>query len=197
MITILYQTNNPSFNEMRRPSTPVKPHKKTAVCNFIKAFFPPKSDPDFLLTLAGETWRTVAMATAGMTLALLLALPLALLSVRVLSLSALAGNMAFLPSAFRQVVRWKLMVLRSVPELTARFDMLVFFTAFGIKSLFENFPDFVQGDRRIACFSIAAQQAAIEHGLRVDIPAPTPEAPAITTAIDLYLQTTNLPVATK
>lgn len=85
--------------------------------NFIKAFFPPRSDPNFLLALATETWRTVAMATAGMTLALLLALPLALLSVRVLSLSALTGNMAFLPSAIRQIVRWILMILRSVPEL--------------------------------------------------------------------------------
>lgn len=99
------------------PWTLLEPGALKPAWNFIKAFFPPKSDPDFLLTLAGETWRTVAMATAGMTLALLLALPLALLSVRVLSLSALAGNMAFLPSAFRQVVRWKLMVLRSVPEL--------------------------------------------------------------------------------
>ena len=85
--------------------------------NFIKAFFPPKHDADFLFMLARETWRTVAMATAGMTLALLLALPLALMSVRVLSLSAITGSMAFLPSVFRQLVRWTLMVLRSVPEL--------------------------------------------------------------------------------
>ncbi len=85
--------------------------------HFVSTFFPPRFDPEFLLMLARETWRTVAMATVGMTLALFLALPLSLLSVRVLSLSALAGEMAFLPSALRQLVRWKLMVLRSVPEL--------------------------------------------------------------------------------
>src|SRR3990167_4296443 len=67
--------------------------------------------------LLGETWRTVAMATAGLALALLLAVPLALLSVRVLSLSGLAGRMAVGPAVLRQGVRWLLLVLRSVPEL--------------------------------------------------------------------------------
>ena len=55
--------------------------------------------------VARETWRTVAIATAGMTLALLLALPLTLLSTRVLSVSALRGRMAALPCGLRQAVR--------------------------------------------------------------------------------------------
>jgi phosphonate transport system permease protein len=67
--------------------------------------------------VARETWRTVAIATAGMTLALLIALPLTLLSTRVLSVSALRGRMAALPYAVRLAVRWLLIVLRSVPEL--------------------------------------------------------------------------------
>ena len=85
--------------------------------NFVGDFFPPRTDAEFLSVLLRETWRTVAMATAGLALALLLAIPLSLLSVRVLSVSALTGRMAFLPAALRQVVRWVLMVLRSVPEL--------------------------------------------------------------------------------
>lgn len=100
-----------------KPWTLLEPGALKPAWNFLEAFFPPKHDAEFLLLLAHETWRTVAMATAGMTLALFLALPLALLSVRVLSLSALTGNMAFLPSVLRQSVRWALMVLRSVPEL--------------------------------------------------------------------------------
>ena len=84
---------------------------------FIGDFFPPRVSPDFLWLIAQDTWRTVAIATAGMTLALVLAVPLALLSVRVLSLSALSGEMARLPRWLRQGVRWTLMVLRSVPEL--------------------------------------------------------------------------------
>ena len=85
--------------------------------NFLAAFVPPKVEPDFLAVVARETWRTVAMATAGITLALLLAVPLALASVRVLSISALGGRMAPLPNSLRQDLRWLMVVLRSVPEL--------------------------------------------------------------------------------
>ena len=67
--------------------------------------------------VARETWRTVAIATAGMTLALLLAIPLTLLSTRALSISGLTGKMATLPFIFRTGLRWLLIVLRSVPEL--------------------------------------------------------------------------------
>ena len=84
---------------------------------FLADFVPPRVSPDFLWLIAQETWRTVAIATAGMTLALVLAVPLALLSVRVLSLSSLSGEMSLLPKVVRQLVRWSLMVLRSVPEL--------------------------------------------------------------------------------
>ena len=84
---------------------------------FIADFVPPKVDGEFLWLVARETWRTVAIATAGLTLALLLAIPLALLSVRVLSISSLTGRMAPLPAAARQLVRWLMIVLRSVPEL--------------------------------------------------------------------------------
>ncbi len=84
---------------------------------FLSAFVPPATSADFLLLVARETWRTVAIATAGVTLALLIAIPAALLSTRVLSVSALSGRMALLPAALRQMLRWVLAVLRSVPEL--------------------------------------------------------------------------------
>ena len=53
---------------------------------FLADFVPPRLDAEFLALVARETWRTVAIATAGLTLALVLAVPLALLSVRVLSI---------------------------------------------------------------------------------------------------------------
>ncbi len=84
---------------------------------FLGDFFPPKFESEFLLLIAKETWRTVAMATAGIALALLLAVPLALLSVRALSVSSLTGRMHALPAAVRTVLRWTMVVLRSVPEL--------------------------------------------------------------------------------
>ena len=85
---------------------------------FVRGFFPPAHAPDFIALLAREAWRTVAVATAGLTLALVLAVPLALLCTRVLSLSALAGgHMARGPFWVRQALRLVLVVLRSVPEL--------------------------------------------------------------------------------
>ena len=84
---------------------------------FLAGFLPPAMGAEFLAMLARETWRTVAIATAGMALAFVLALPLTLLSTRVLSVSALSGRMARGPFWFRQAMRWLLIVLRSVPEL--------------------------------------------------------------------------------
>lgn len=84
---------------------------------FLGDFFPPKIEREFLLLVAKETWRTVAIATAGIALALVLAIPLALLSVRVLSVSALTGKMDKLPAIFRTLLRWLMVMLRSVPEL--------------------------------------------------------------------------------
>ncbi|NBS58762.1 MAG: ABC transporter permease subunit [Betaproteobacteria bacterium] len=84
---------------------------------FIADFFPPKIEGEFLLLVLRECWRTVAIATAGMALALLIAIPLTLLSTSVLSVSALTGRMHALPFVFRQGVRGLLILLRSVPEL--------------------------------------------------------------------------------
>jgi phosphonate transport system permease protein len=100
-----------------KPWLLMEPDALKPALRFLADFVPPKMDGDFLALVARETWRTVAIATAGLTLALLLAVPLALLSVRVLSISALTGRMALLPAVLRQIVRWLLIVLRSVPEL--------------------------------------------------------------------------------
>jgi len=71
------------------------------------------------------------------------------------------------------------------------FDILAFFSPTGIKSLFKNFPDFKQNNTRIALFGSSTQKQALEHGLRVDIMAPTPEAPSMTMAIDKYIAKAN------
>lgn len=84
---------------------------------FLADFFPPNTEPDFLLLVAKEAWRTIAIATAGTFLALLLAIPLTLISTRVLSISSLSGRMHHLPFVVRQLVRWVLIIIRSVPEL--------------------------------------------------------------------------------
>jgi phosphonate transport system permease protein len=93
------------------------PESLEPTLRFLAGFVPPRVDADFLLLVARETWRTVAIATAGLTLALLLALPLTLVVVRTLSVSGLAGRMGPVPAALRWAGRGLLVVLRSVPEL--------------------------------------------------------------------------------
>jgi len=85
--------------------------------HFIASFLPPAHAPDFLVMVARETWRTVAIATAGISMGLLLAVPLALIATSALSISALSGRMAALPFGVRIAARVLLIVLRSVPEL--------------------------------------------------------------------------------
>ena len=84
---------------------------------FLSDFFPPKIEGEFMAMVARETWRTVAIATAGIAIALVVAIPLALISVRVLSVSGLSGRMNALPAAVRYAIRALLILLRSVPEL--------------------------------------------------------------------------------
>lgn len=84
---------------------------------FVRDFVPPRHDAEFLALLARETWRTVAIATAGMALAWLIAVPMALLVTSRLSVSAIASRMDAMPAVLRQAVRWVLIVLRSIPEL--------------------------------------------------------------------------------
>lgn len=71
------------------------------------------------------------------------------------------------------------------------YDILVFFSPSGIKSLMENFPDFEQNQTRIAAFGSSTHKAVKEAGLRLDIKAPTPKAPSMTMAIEQYIKTVN------
>jgi phosphonate transport system permease protein len=84
---------------------------------FLADFFPPALAPSFLGEVLLDAWRTVAMATAGLTLGWLMAVPLTLVGTRVMSISALSGRMAVGPALLRQAVRVLMIVLRSVPEL--------------------------------------------------------------------------------
>lgn len=71
------------------------------------------------------------------------------------------------------------------------YDVLAFFSPTGIKSLFMNFPDFEQNNTRIAVFGSTTQKEALDHGLRVDIMAPSPEAPSMTMALEKYIVKAN------
>lgn len=83
-------------------------------------------------------------------------------------------------------------VCSDLSDLTdVNYDVLAFFSPSGIKSLFQNFPNFKQNDTRIAVFGSTTSQAAEEAGLRIDICAPQPEAPSMTKALELYIKDAN------
>ena len=71
------------------------------------------------------------------------------------------------------------------------YDILVFYSPSGIKSLRENFPDFKQGDIKIAAFGPTTASAVEHEGLRLDINAPNPKAPSMTMALDEFLKEFN------
>lgn len=77
------------------------------------------------------------------------------------------------------------------PDEPFDYDMLLFFSPAGIDSLLKNFPDFQQGDIQVGCFGASTAKAIEEAGLRLDLSAPSPKAPSITAALDLFLKEKN------
>ncbi len=71
------------------------------------------------------------------------------------------------------------------------YDIIAFFSPSSVQSLYKNFPDFKQNATRIAAFGTTTQKAILEAGLIVDIPAPMPEAPSMTMAIENYVKISN------
>lgn len=68
------------------------------------------------------------------------------------------------------------------------YDMLVFFTPSGVRSLTDNFPDYKQGKTLFGTFGEAAARTVTDMGYRLDLKAPFEGAPSMTAALDQYLQ---------
>ncbi|MBE0675491.1 MAG: uroporphyrinogen-III synthase, partial [Bacteroidales bacterium] len=68
------------------------------------------------------------------------------------------------------------------------YDILLFFSPSGIKSLRENFPSFEQGEIKIGAFGPTTAEAVALEGFRLDISAPNPTAPSMTMALDNFLK---------
>lgn len=68
------------------------------------------------------------------------------------------------------------------------YDILVFYSPSGPKSLLENFPDFVQNNTIIAAFGPTTADAVKCLGLRLDIDAPNQTSPSMTMALDEFIR---------
>ena len=67
------------------------------------------------------------------------------------------------------------------------YDAMVFFNPADVKSLYENYPEFQQGDIKFLSYGKSIVKAMEEAGLSIEISAPTPEAPSVSKALELYL----------
>ena len=98
--------------------------------SFLAGFLPPSAAPDFLALLWKATLETLAIATAGIALAFLIAVPLAVVATRSLAVSRIGparGRGA--GTAVRTATRGVLTVLRAIPEVVWA---LVFVRALGL-----------------------------------------------------------------
>ena len=69
-----------------------------------------------------------------------------------------------------------------------RYDMVCFFSSAGVETFNSRLPDFDFSRTLVGVFGANSEMAASTVGMRVDVPAPRPEAPSMTNAIELFLK---------
>ena len=96
-------------------------------------------------------------------------------------------KITFTKATFYKTVSADLSDIKSLADI----DILVFFTPVGIKSLKQNFPNFKQGNTRIAAFGHASAMMVKTLGYRLDLFAPNLKNPSMTGALDAYIKEAN------
>lgn len=89
--------------------------------------------------------------------------------------------------AFKTAVLYRTLAANLSSLNLDNYEMIVFFSPSGVKSLFTNFPDFKQGEKEIATFGASTTKAAKVLGLKVTIEAPTGKFPSMSMAIDDFI----------
>ncbi len=90
--------------------------------------------------------------------------------------------------SFNKAIMYQTVANEFSSEEEFEYDMLLFFSPVGIASLKKNFPKFKQGRVKIGCFGSTTAQAIRDAGLRLDLEAPTAEAPSMTMALENFLK---------
>ena len=90
-----------------------------------------------------------------------------------------------------EVVMYRTVSNDFTPDEKFDYDMLVFFSPAGVSSLKKNFPDFEQKEIKIGTFGSTTAQAVRDAGLRLDLEAPSVQAPSMTAALDMFIKENN------
>lgn len=69
------------------------------------------------------------------------------------------------------------------------YDMIVLYNPSDVKSIYENYPQFNPGDTKFVAYGKSVLKSMTDAGLEVTVSAPTPEAPSVAKALELYLET--------
>jgi len=94
------------------------PRNREIMGKFLATFFPLATSAEFLRLVLRSTLETLAIATAGMAIAMTIGCPLALIVARSLSISRIGpGRGRVLGHAVRLPARFVLMFFRSIPEI--------------------------------------------------------------------------------
>ncbi|MBI2307104.1 MAG: phosphonate ABC transporter, permease protein PhnE [Rhodocyclales bacterium] len=113
-----------------RPAAIFAAQNLHAVGGFLAGFLPPATGPEFLGYLLRATLETLAIATAGVALAFVIAVPLALLTTRALAAAEIGPGPGLCRARWLQhALRALLTVLRGIPELVWA---LLFVRVFGL-----------------------------------------------------------------
>ena len=72
------------------------------------------------------------------------------------------------------------------------YDVICFFTPSGVKSLYDNFPEFQQNDTAIGAFGSNTSKAVEDASLVLEFKVPSPQNPSMVAALDQFLSKTNL-----
>ncbi|MCM1197534.1 MAG: hypothetical protein NC308_01465, partial [Clostridium sp.] len=68
------------------------------------------------------------------------------------------------------------------------YDMFVLYNKADVKSLFENFPEFRQEDKKFVSYGKSVIKAMETAGIEIAISAPSIEAPSVAKAVEIYLE---------
>ena len=110
-----------------------EPGNLHVIGGFLSGFYPPAHDRFFLGLLTTALWQTIAIASVGMLMALMVAMPLAFVTTSALSVSAVgpvrAGARSRMRSVVRPAGRALTLFLRGIPEVVWA---LLFVRVFGL-----------------------------------------------------------------
>lgn len=100
------------------PMRLIDPNNIQVMGDFLVQFFPPNIQLDFLLLVLKATVETLAMATAGIALAMIIAIPLGLIISYSLSISRIGPTSDHqIAQLVRFIARSFILLLRGIPEI--------------------------------------------------------------------------------